>query len=211
LHHIAAILPIPLLLHRISTNAAIHIHTLPTSAQIRTRLPLPWPLPRNQIAPYPLSDTIVRRSRCPLTIVHHLASLIPVDAETTDPYYTAPWDRQHGWGERLQADVPDSRLTKDQRKAYIDRLQMTLARGRMDPSTLFIFTDGSRRRAGRPHRLTGAGYATYLAGAEVRSSQLGLGRKASIYDVELLALAAAAFALPALLARHPTVCTVYFL
>jgi ribonuclease HI len=59
-----------------------------------------------------------------------------------------------------------------------------------DPSALSLYTDGSRHHA-HGHRRTGAGFAAYSQGTEVRAGRWGLGRRADNYDAEMIALAGA--------------------
>jgi ribonuclease HI len=59
-----------------------------------------------------------------------------------------------------------------------------------DPTALTIFTDGSRRHV-NGRRRTGAGFAAFSRGAEVRAGRWGLGRRADNYDAEMYALAGA--------------------
>ncbi|KAI0055236.1 hypothetical protein BV25DRAFT_1777054, partial [Artomyces pyxidatus] len=45
MHHIAAILPIPHLLKKLVTNAAVRLRTLPSNSQLLSRLPATWDPP----------------------------------------------------------------------------------------------------------------------------------------------------------------------
>ncbi|KAI0309228.1 hypothetical protein OF83DRAFT_1036948, partial [Amylostereum chailletii] len=141
-------------------------------------------------------------SKNPPTIIHHLATLTHPKSERLSPYYTPPWSRRHTWGQRLLTTIPNPRATRHERNEYANRLKVRLGNISRDETVLAIYTDGSRRSA-NGHRRTGAGYVAYLGANEVRAGRWGLGRRAGIYDAEMLALSSSAAAAVNLLARHP--------
>ncbi|KAI0316461.1 hypothetical protein OF83DRAFT_1047791, partial [Amylostereum chailletii] len=199
MHHIGAILPIPHLLQRLSTNAAICFRTLPSSSQVLACTPPTW-VEHSPDVPVPLFTPNTVRN--PPTIIYHLANLIHPDSERTFPYYTSPWSRRHTWGARLITTVPSPKATRREHGKYIDKLKARLRGLSRDRTTLVIYTDGSRRRASG-HRRTGAGYVAYIGMDEVKAGRWGLGRRAGIYDAEMLALSGGAAAAVSLLAQHP--------
>ncbi|KAI0308983.1 hypothetical protein OF83DRAFT_1022112, partial [Amylostereum chailletii] len=199
MHHIGAILPIPHLLQRLSTNAAIRFRTLPYSSQVLARTPPTW-AEHSPNVPVPLF--FPNSVKNPPTIIYRLANLMHPKSEHILPYYTPPWSRRHSWGPRLITTVPSPKATRRVRAEYVDKLKARLKGFARDPTTLVIFTDGSRRRA-NGHRRTGAGYVAYIGMDEVRAGRWGLGRRAGTYDAEMLALSGGAAAAVNLLTQHP--------
>jgi hypothetical protein len=175
LHHLAAILPVDLLLER----------TLPRLSQPLLRLGGAWdPLP----AALPVRPST--RARMPAqSNLLRLAARTDADGERLIPYLAAPWDMGNPWHDRLtfDASVPRSKEGKDSRIAEVKETERQAA---CDPAHLVVFTDGSRHIP-RRHTRTGAAYVIYHMGREISSGSYGLGRRAGVYDAEMLALAAA--------------------
>jgi ribonuclease HI len=192
LHHLSSILPIPHLLHQISSRAAVRIHTLPATSQIHTRLPASWNAHASE-PPVPLPPPLYATSRSPPTIIHHLASLTTPQSETTLPFFTPPWHRKHPWGDRLSINLPPNQSSKADVDRYSRDLKSHLERLSRNPETLTIYTDGSKRRS-NGRRRTGAGYVAFSSGTEVRTGRWGLGRRADNFDAEMYALAGASAA-----------------
>jgi ribonuclease HI len=192
LHHLSAILPIPQLLRQISTRAAIRIHTLPTNSQIHDRLPAAWSIP-NQKPPVILPPPLYNTTKTPPTIIHHLATLTSPHSERTLPFHTPPWLRRHPWGDRIISTPTPPSSSKADLDKYRRNLKTRLSSYSRNPCILSIYTDGSRHRTGG-HRRTGAGFAAYSQGTEVRAGRWGLGRRADNFDAEMFALAGAAAA-----------------
>jgi len=208
MHHIGAILPIHILLQRLSTNAAIRLRTLPFSSQVLARAPPEWE-EHSLSVPIPLPAAITSKSK-PLTIIHHLASLTNPNAERLFPYHTPPWSRHHPWGDRLRKTIPNPQMTQRERLEYIRSIKTRIDNVLHNPATLLIFTDGSRRRASGRRR-TGAGYVIYLEGREIQKGCWGLGKRAGIYDAEMFALAGSAGAVTHILAQNPHIKHLIFL
>ena len=59
-----------------------------------------------------------------------------------------------------------------------------------DPTTIVIFTDGSRRKS-HGKRRAGAGFVMYYMGNPIHRGQLGLGRRSGVFNAEMVALASA--------------------
>jgi ribonuclease HI len=206
LHHLGAVLPIPLQLEKISHKAAIRLRTLPHSSQLVRRLPSTFgPVPDSPLAQIRLRQ---ENAQHPPAIIHHLASQISPELETTQPYHTLPWKAAHSWGARLTVSIPDAGASQTAKDAYIRGLKSKISQA--DPATLLLFTDGSRRRAGE-HRATGAGYSAFRNGREIHTGKWGLGRKSNVYDGEMLALAGAAFRATEIVHAHPTITEIVFL
>jgi hypothetical protein len=193
LHHIAAILPIDLFLQRTPNTAAVCLRTLPRTSQPLLRLGAEWEPIR--------ADLPVRLTQRTRTSNHsnllRLASRTNADGERLIPYSAAPWEVGNPWQDRLSFDahVPSSKQAKAQRAAEVKKFEREAAR---DPSRLVVFTDGSRHTP-RRHKRTGAAYAIYHMGREIATGSFGLGRKAGVYDAEMLALAAASVRLDPLI------------
>jgi ribonuclease HI len=193
LHHIAAILPIDLFLQRTINTAAVRLRTLPRTSQPLLRLGAEWkPLP----ADLPVRSR-ARTRKSEHSNLLRLASRTDAEGERLLPYSAAPWEVGNPWGDRLtfDADVPRSKQEKAQR---VSEVKKSVREAACDPSHLVVFTDGSRH-APRRHKRTGAAYAVYHRGREIASGSFGLGRKAGVYDAEMLALAAAAVRLDTLI------------
>ena len=159
--------------------------------------------------PIPLPSVASSKSK-PATIIHHLTSLTSPTAERLLPYYTPPWSRHHPWDNRLCKTIPNPRMTQRERLAYIRSIQTRISDFHQDPTSLLIFTDGSRHRA-LGHRRTGAGYAAFLEGREIRTGSWGLGKRAGIYDAEMFALAGSAGSVTQILTQNPHIKHLIFL
>lgn len=208
MHHIGAILPIHILLQRLSMNAAIRFRTLPFSSQVLARTPSDWE-EHSLSVPIPLPTVTASKSK-PLTIIHHLASLTTPTAERLFPYHTPPWSRHHPWDNRLRKTIPNPQMTQRERMEYIRSVKTRIHNTLQDPTTLLVFTDGSRHRASGQRR-TGAGYVAFLEGHEVRTGCWGLGKRAGVYDAEMFALAGSAGAMTHILAQNPHIKHLLFL
>ncbi|KAG9225338.1 hypothetical protein CCMSSC00406_0006275 [Pleurotus cornucopiae] len=200
MHHLGAILPIPALLERTLDSAAIRLRTLPRHSQPLLRLPDSWdPLP----ADLPVAPPNVIKN---LSNLHLLAARTDVaDSfdERTDPYAQAPWEPDNKWGNRLRISsyAPHD---KPARRQYIRNLQALEATSRTDPTSILIFTDGSRLAIENITR-TGAAFVMYHQGLEILSRRLGLGTKTDNFDGEMYALANAARHLHNITEKFPTV------
>ncbi|KAG8696018.1 hypothetical protein FRC09_008793 [Ceratobasidium sp. 395] len=184
MEHAASILPIPLTLRRLSENVAHRLRTLPPASQVAKRLPADWDTHDNQV-PHPRQPNPNQP-----TIVYRLASLSHPDAEPIMPYLSPPWERPHPWGNRLVAHFPSSSASRDARNAHIQQTKARIRSAEQDGS-LVCFTDGSERiQAGI--RRVGAGLHITQNGQELKSQSIGLGRKATVFDAEMWALAVAA-------------------
>jgi ribonuclease HI len=84
---------------------------------------------------------------------------------------------------------------------YIRSVKSCIHNKLQDPTTLLVFTDGSRHRASG-QCLTGAGYVAYVEGREVQAGCWGLGKRAGVYDTEMFALAGSAGAVTHILAQN---------
>jgi hypothetical protein len=160
--------------------------------KIHDRLPAAWNIPSQKppvILPPPLYNTLKTLP----TIIHHLASLTSPHSECTLPFHTPPWLCRHPWGDRLISTPTPPSSSKTKLDKYCRSLKARLSSYSRNPFILSIYTDGSRHHA-RGHRRTGAGYAAYSQGAEVRAGRRGLGRRADNFDAEMFALAGAAAA-----------------
>ncbi|KAF8630476.1 hypothetical protein AX17_005408 [Amanita inopinata Kibby_2008] len=101
-----------------------------------------------------------------------------------------PWERSHKWGSRLTVNVPDPFCSKRERDQYIKSLCTRLEAETKKPNTLIVYTDGSHRRdPSSSHHHSGTGYTISLHGQNIKQGKWGLGRRAGIYDAELLAMA----------------------
>ena len=208
MHHIGAIVPIPFLLQRLTTNAATRLLTLPASSQVLARLPPEWP-EHSDAPPVPLPHTLMSRSKTPPTIIHHLATLTHPESEHTIPYYSPPWNSKPNWGPRLTTLAPPNAASDDERKEYITQIQTKIHSISTSFSTLSIFTDGSRKLHRNKTR-TGAGYVLLCQGQEVSAGRRGLGKRANVYDAEMLALAGAATAALEYVQQHPQITNIHF-
>jgi ribonuclease HI len=211
MHHIASIIPIPHLLPRLSTSAAIRFHTLPSSSQVLRRTPKSW---RQHDPEVPvLLPPLLSSPRNPATIIHRLAALTHPNTERTIPYQTPPWQRNHPWGERLQVSMPSRRKktssSSEANDDYTKLIRTRISEMNRDPKVLVIFTDGSRRCIDG-HRRTGAGYAAYTAGQEIRAGCWSMGRRAEVFDAEMLALAGAAMFASDYVRSHTDITSVIF-
>ena len=201
MHHIGAILPIPHLLRKLSANAAIRFRRLPSSSQVLARAPPSWGYP--QPAGYVPSLPDLSRSK-PTTIIHHLASMTNPDAERIFPYHAPPYKHRPAWGDRLTKRIPPPSADPNERAGFIRSIHRSINTANLDPSSIIIYTDGSRHKA-HGRRRTGAGYTVHHLGTPIHRGQLGLGKRAGVYDAEMFALASASASLPALIATHPEV------
>ncbi|KAF8623926.1 hypothetical protein AX17_007254 [Amanita inopinata Kibby_2008] len=187
LHHISAILPMHILLEKISDNAALRLRRLPRHSQVLARTPSNWEEHNPDLfvnAPDPSNP------KKPNTIIQHLAAKTSPKAERLLPYFTPPWERTHKWGPRLSVNVPEPFGSKRERDQYTKNLCTRLETETRNTNTLIVYTDGSRRRdPSSSHRCSGAGYTILLLGQNIKQGKWGLGRRAGIYDAELLAMA----------------------
>jgi ribonuclease HI len=209
LHHLGSILPLPHLLNQISLRAAVCIHTLPLSSQIHPRLPASWS-PHASDPPVPLPPPLYSSTRSPPTIIHHLASLTSPQAKRTLPFYTPPWLRKHPWGDRLTINLPSTKPSKAEVDRYSRDLKSQLEKLGQKPEALTIYTDGSKCRS-NGRRRTGAGFAAYSLGMEVRTGRWGLGRRADNFDAEMFVLAGASAAAADWHKDHPHTKLITFL
>ena len=191
LHHIASILPVPHLLKLLSTNAANRLKTLPRSSQVLKRLPSDWEESAPEDTPVSLPPPLTSKNKP--TAIHHLASLSNPKTERTLPYYTAPWERQHPWGDRLAVNTPSPTLSRRERDGLSQSSQSTINRMSKDPFSLLVFSDGSRKAVpGHSHPRSGAGFVILHEGNPVKKGRIHLGARTSIFDAEMWALAFAA-------------------
>ncbi|KAL1672249.1 ribonuclease H-like domain-containing protein, partial [Schizophyllum commune] len=207
MHHIAAILPIPHLLRRLSENAATRLRTLPANSQVLARTPSSWE-EHSPSVPFPIRPQDESSSKPP-TIIHHLASLTHPDAERLFPYNTAPWERHHPWGARLDLQFPRHRLSPQERTDYIRSVRRRISALNANAKALTVYTDGSRKPV-NGRRRTGAGLVAFSQGHVLHSARIPLGRRAGIYDAEMWALAAGAARARDLLNQHPHLRTFTF-
>ena len=113
-------------------------------------------------------------------------------------------------GRTPENNSPPSRgLSKEAKNDYVEAVQDRISTLTSVPNSLVIFTDGSRRRV-QDHRRTGAGYVAYTLGREVRSGQWGMGRRAEVYDAEMLALAGAAMFAADYVRSHAGISSIIF-
>jgi ribonuclease HI len=206
LHHIGAIYPIPHLLERLSRKAATRLQTLPRTSQVLRRMPGNFDTAAPDI-PFPLQPPRTPPKHPP-TIIHHLATYIDPDGERLIPYYEPPWAPRNPWGTRLTIVKPPKGASQKAKDAYLANLRTELRTA--GPSTLYVFTDGSRRSTTRGQR-SGAGYSAVINGEELRSGKWGLGRRAGVYDAEMLALAGGAAAAADIARERPEVNQIIFL
>ncbi|KAJ8588983.1 hypothetical protein M405DRAFT_695310, partial [Rhizopogon salebrosus TDB-379] len=200
MHHIGAILPIHIHLQRLSINAAIRFRTLPFNSQVLARTPSNWE-EHSPSVPIPLPHPHSSNSK-PATIIHHLTRLTDPSSERLFPYFTPPWSHQNPWNNRLSKTLPNPRMSQRDRLTYIRSTKTRINNLSQDPSSLLVFTDGSRRPFSG-HRRTGAGYAAFVEGQEIRTGCWGLGKRAGIYDAEMFALAGGANAAANILTQRP--------
>ncbi|KAI0056318.1 hypothetical protein BV25DRAFT_1774172, partial [Artomyces pyxidatus] len=198
MHHIAAILPIPHLLKKLTTNAAVRLRTLPGNSQLLSRLPAVWDPPPPSPSLPTLPTPAAHSAKKPHSNLWHLAALTDAHGERLIAYTLAPWERGNKWGDQLTFDptVPSSAEGKRAAVASIKSLEAELAD---NDNVIAVFTDGSRHAASGGKIKSGASYTIFHKGLEVARGQFGLGRKAGVYDAEMLALAAASVRIRALL------------
>ncbi|KAG9126385.1 hypothetical protein FRC07_003632 [Ceratobasidium sp. 392] len=183
MEHVAAILPVPLLLQRLSENAATRLRRLPPTSEVAKRLPHLWDT-HSRSVPQPAVSPVAP------TIIQHLASLSDPEAEHTIPYMAAPWDSPHPWGPRIKVVHPKPTATREEREMHVKRARAAIESSNVE-GALACFTDGSKRIQSNCRR-TGAGYVIYGRGKEVFSGRVGLGPRADVFDAEMLGLALAA-------------------
>ena len=201
MHHIGAILPISHLLRKLSANAAIRFRRLPSSSQVLGRTPPAWGHPQPDGYLPSLPD--VPRSK-PATIIHHLASMTNPNAERIFPYHVPPHAHCPAWGDRLVKRIPAPSAGPDDHASFIRSIHHSINTANSDPTSIVIYTDGSRHKA-RGCRRTGAGYVVHHLATPIHRGLLGLGKRAGVYDAEMFALASASASLPNLIANLPEV------
>ena len=79
-----------------------------------------------------------------------------------------------------------------------------------DPTTLLLFCDGSRKQSGTSPKQSGYGVVGYYLGKEVFSVQVGLGKRSTIYDAEMFALAHASMKASTFISDHPDIAHISF-
>ncbi|KAL1700028.1 hypothetical protein EV121DRAFT_165562, partial [Schizophyllum commune] len=121
---------------------------------------------------------------------------------------TAPWERQHPWGDRLSTQVPrPGRSSNEERSAYLRMARRRIASLEANARAITIYTDGSRKRV-HGHKRTGAGLVAFSHGHEIHAAHIPLGRRAGVYDAEMWALAAGAAFANQHLSQHPHITTI---
>ncbi|QRV97317.1 muscle M-line assembly protein unc-89 [Ceratobasidium sp. AG-Ba] len=124
------------------------------------------------------------------------------------PYLSPPWERPHPWGNRLVSHFPPSSASRDVRNAHIQQAKARIRSAEQDGS-LVCFTDGSERiQAGI--RRVGAGLHITQNGQVLKSQSIGLGRKSSVFNAEMWALAVAAHTANTLSATHRPPTLIFF-
>lgn len=183
MEHVASIPPIHITLQRLSYNASTRLRCLPGKSEVAQHLPRGWDT-HNPSAPLsaPLCKSQSKRSP-----IQHLASLSDSCAEFTLPYLIAPWEGPHPWNSRLKIRHPRSNASRDERKFYLEETRARIAALATNGS-IVCYSDGSKRKI-NGHNQVGAGFAIEQAGREIDSGRIGLGRKAEVFDTEMLALA----------------------
>ena len=188
--------PISLTLDRFSMNAAARFAKLPLLSPVTQRLPNSF---RNRrlpvsITPFSTPPSVIKTNPTRNTTLQHLSRLTFPNADSIDVF-------------RSECDPSRSHLSRLSRRlncisycpppgqprdVHTQELNSRHVHARSDPSTILAYCDGSRHRVGRdgtgPKQSGSAGIVYYL-GEPVVHFQFGLGRRSTIYDAELFALA----------------------
>ncbi|KAG5221371.1 reverse transcriptase from mobile element jockey protein [Salix suchowensis] len=181
LHHICAILPIPLLLKCTITNAAVHLQTLPRHAQPVVQLTEPW---NNVPAQGPTASKSRRKKPTNLQLLTNWVGFsLSIDKLSFSDY------------------VPCKRDARNQLICNIYKFEDE-AKG--DPTVINMFTDSSRHLVSGKHQ-TGAAFTAFYLGKEISKGLLGLGAHSNNYDGEIFTLTRTSQSIPGLLHEQPQV------
>ena len=181
---------IPPLSHQanlIRRRYAVRLNKLPTNSAIIQRLPKEWRNNNPPTFPPPIPiSTPKRRSK---TSLQKLTTFTNHDHERINPFASPPWMRTLSLFPNRLIIKPcdkstDAATDRENHLKLIDNYKV-------DPNTLYLYTDGSKIKKPGFFRI-GAATVAYLLGNEIESGKLGLGGHAEVFDAEMAALALAA-------------------
>ena len=181
--------PIPLVLDRLSSNAASRLHKLARTSPIYLRLPQEW---QGYNAPYPAPplppDKFHPRSRKPpkTTCLTKLASRSSPAIPHIDIFAISPWSHTIStFSPRLSIrstnNEDDKKKAADAHNEYVRTFQS-------DPLHVRAYSDGSLRKDDTGQQSAGAGWVGYHNTHEIFHGSKPLGPHMEIYDAEATAI-----------------------
>ena len=186
--------PIRLTLERLSSGAAIRLSKLPLSSLVSQRLPNAWRdgQPPSDYVPFPPLDVLPHSHPSHFSIIESLSSRSSPHAERCFPYsdlcaphFVNPLLTSPSFSTRIEpTSDPDSR------RVIVASINRRLIRS--SATDLSFFCDGSRKRCGEGKKRSGLGVVIYRGNTIQDSISVGLGRRSSVFDAEMFALALSA-------------------
>ncbi|KAJ1299298.1 hypothetical protein OPQ81_005351 [Rhizoctonia solani] len=182
LQHLSAIPPIHIHLHRLNTNAAAKLCTLPKKAKVARRLPTSWDTHNPTLPIIPQNRPIALMSP-----ISKLANMSSPEAEFKLPYINHPATPMNPYQTRLTL-TPSPPEYREKTKVEMAEIAHCRIASCARDDTLVGFSDGSKQVHLGACRV-GVGYSITRNGLETKAFKGGLGPRSEIFDAEMLGIA----------------------